>query len=624
MLKALSKSIVVSVLLLGISGVTISSYAFDKDKDYYCVQLISSPQVSPLVKTAKELSERYSDVRVEKIGSLYTLRVGFWNRVREGRSVLKELRRRFPTAFMRVCAYRPERWLFPTKVAEKWQEKVEETPVKPQKLKEEEKKDIVVQETQQEGSGDLLPDWLKEGILKIPRWFKQAIFSDEKPLDVAASESIKSAGESKDSFAEGSVFLKYYLNIYGRAADSLEQSGGCKLEGKDLVVKPGVKFAWSMTDKLSLWGDVRVGAAYQKFLETDRRKFWLDVRQLYISNRPIFDRNYYGYVFSVGRVLVSEPRGFWFYNSIDGIRVVYLSTLLSGSLWLGKRIKDVYVTNNEERNNISGYTYLVGTVDYQYRYRQHLHLFYIKEYRGNSASVGDTFDVWSPVKEKENLNWIGGRWTYSWNDKFERKSLDLWTDVGYMWGDRDILESVREGCTATSRVVSISSGSMDGGGFEIGGKYVDNDIGIGARVAGGTEYFYQPRLSSNREHLFGPNTIRYYGEYTNPDLTNTLIFSVFGGYQWKENHWIELNILKYNLVNKDQGTSFSRFFPSPNGKDGDLGWEIDFILEGEEKGLSSRWRYYLIGSYFEPGSAYDGVTEVDRSYGLFLNIKRYW
>jgi len=468
---------------------------------------------------------------------------------------------------------------------------------------------------------DLLPQWLRDGILELPKWFKQAVFSEDKPLDVAASESAGASG--RESFREGTLLLKYYVNLYTRVVDSLE-SGGCKLKGKDLVLKPGVRFAWSMTDELSLWGDLRVGGAYQEFLDTHRKKFWIDIRQLYVSNRPIFNPNYYGYVFSFGRVLISEPRGFWFYNSIDGIRLDYLSTLLSASLWLGKRISDVYVTNNEERSNVSGYTYLVGTVDYQYRYRQHIHLFYVKEYRGSSASVGDTFDVWSPIKEKENLNWIGGRWTYSREDKFERKSLNLWLDVGYMWGDKDVIYSLREGCTATSRVVSIASGSMDGGGFEIGGKYVDNDVGIGARLAGGTEYFYQPRLSSNREHLFGPNTIRYYGEYTNPDLTNTLIFSVFGGYQWKENHWIELNILKYNLVNKDLGTSFSRFFPSPNGKDGDLGWEIDFILEGEEKDLSSRWRYYLIGSYFEPGSAYEGVSEVDRAYGLFLNIKRYW
>ncbi|TCK05279.1 alginate export family protein [Phorcysia thermohydrogeniphila] len=618
MRKGLNKLALVFVFLLYFLTGEASSNSLSGDRDYYCVQLVTSPYPSQLVEMATELSGRFEDVRVEKIGSLYTLRVGFWDRVREGKDVLRELKRRFPSAFMRVCAYKPERWIFPSKVVRKREQEVEEV----ENRVPEEKSESVAQELHSEEEKEgVLPSWLREGILELPKWFKQAVFSEDKPLDVAASESAKSA--SSESFTEGALFLKYYLNLYARVADSLE-SGTCKLEGKDLVLKPGVKFAWSMTDKLSLWGDVRVGGAYQKFLDTHRKKFWLDIRQLYISNRPIFDPNYYGFVFSAGRVLVSEPRGFWFYNSIDGIRVDYLSTLLSGSLWLGKRINDVYVTNNEERSNISGYTYLVGTVDYQYRYRQHIHLFYVKEYRGSSASVGDTFDVWSPVKEKENLNWVGGRWTYSWDDRFEGRKVDLWLDVGYMWGDRDILETQRVGCTATSEVISVASASMDGGGFELGGKYIDNDVGIGARVAGGTEYFYQPRLSSNREHLFGPNTIRYYGEYTNPDLTNTLIFSVFGGYQWKENHWIELNILKYNLVNKDQGTSFSRYFPSPNGKDGDLGWEIDFILEGEEKGLSAKWRYYLIGSYFEPGSAYDGVSEVDRSYGLFLNIKRYW
>ena len=408
-------------------------------------------------------------------------------------------------------------------------------------------------------------------------------------------------------------------------ANSLEEPGGCKLKGEDFVLKPGLLFARKLSDNFTLWGEVRIGTAYQKFLETDRRKIWLDVRQFYISNRPIFDNtNYYNYLFSVGRILISEPRGFWFYNSIDGIRIDYLTTLLKSSFWLGKRINDVYVTNNEERNNISGYTYIAGMLDYQYRYRQHLQAFYVKEYRGSSSKPGDVFDIWSPVKERENLNWIGARWTYLREDIFKSRYFNLWLDLGYMWGNKDSICSIREDCTATGRVVSVTSDSANGIGFELGGKFINNNTGLGARIAGGSKDFYQPRVSSNRERLFGPNTIRYYGEFANPDLTNILVVGIFGGYQWKANHWLELNILKYDLMNPSAKVSLSRFLPLPNGESKDLGWEVDFILEGEEKKISSKWRYYLIGSYFKPGSAYSGVSKVDRAYGFFLDVKRNW
>jgi hypothetical protein len=102
------------------------------------------------------------------------------------------------------------------------------------------------------------------------------------------------------------------------------------------------------------------------------------------------------------------------------------------------------------------------------------------------------------------------------------------------------------------------------------------------------------------------------------------VIGLFGGYRVATSSWLEINLLKYVQLTPSARSPFSRYFTSPNGDERDLGWEIDLIFEGEEKSVFSKWRYYVVGSYFEPGSAYSGVDEGNGAYGLFVNLRRYW
>ena len=80
---------------------------------YYCVQVATDVSAQRLIKLAKEL-KGFPYVRVEKIGNFYTLRVGFDQTYREDKKLAREIKKRIHRkVFPRVCAYKPERWVYP-------------------------------------------------------------------------------------------------------------------------------------------------------------------------------------------------------------------------------------------------------------------------------------------------------------------------------------------------------------------------------------------------------------------------------------------------------------------------------------------------------------------------------
>ena len=79
-------------------------------EDYLCIQVASGRKPSWLIKLSKNL-KGLPFVRVEKIGKAYTLRVGFFKEKEKAKATLKEIKKRYPSAFLRTCAYRPKRWI---------------------------------------------------------------------------------------------------------------------------------------------------------------------------------------------------------------------------------------------------------------------------------------------------------------------------------------------------------------------------------------------------------------------------------------------------------------------------------------------------------------------------------
>ncbi len=90
---------------------TDNKLGLDSQRSYYCIQVASSKSEKDLIKLAQKL-EDYPFVRVEKIGSLYTLRVGFWESSKDASLILRSLKEKFRGPFLRICDYKPERWTY--------------------------------------------------------------------------------------------------------------------------------------------------------------------------------------------------------------------------------------------------------------------------------------------------------------------------------------------------------------------------------------------------------------------------------------------------------------------------------------------------------------------------------
>ncbi len=611
---------VLSVLLFIFIGIG-SSYSMS---GYYSIQIAAVVKKSSemnIIQTAKKIHTLYPATRVERDGGYYVLRIGLFKTRMEAERKLPAIRARFPDAFIKRCSYRPLAWIYPAP-HRKSGKKPDPSVSRP-------------------ASERLCPSSVCPKVTKS----KKVAVNIGKPEEELKKASMAVEGQSKETVKEKRIekeeqntesspstkkfFLEKYVFVDGYAVKGLDPKDMCRRNGSEITGRAGLRFAWQITNGISLWGDLFGGIGYQSFMHSNRKRGWFDVRYLYLSTKSVYEPDYHGYYGSLGRIPVIDKRGFWFYNYLDGIKGGYRSTLLNWFVFLGKRFEDSRFSNSEERINIQGYDYIVAHADYQYYYRHHLGGFYLFEHKSKFSNL-DGASVWKGVRNRESLNWLGIRLNGTFSAR--TSDVDYWFDLGYMWGKRGFATAAFKGCTAYKSVISTSYKSMKGFGVELGGKTVIGKTGLGARVAVGegsdtvshNRGFYLPKLSILRDKMFGFNRIRYYGELANPDLNNLLIISLFGGYNIYPDNWIEINLLKYLQYSKTGGVPFGRYFLAPNGSSRDIGYEMDLMLDGRIKTADAKWRYLLTGSLFIPGRAFNGMLDEKDAYGVFLKVKRYW
>lgn len=430
--------------------------------------------------------------------------------------------------------------------------------------------------------------------------------------------------------------LRKYIFLGALAIEGLKPYECCRRNGREVSAKIGFDLKLKFANHFGLLGNVNIGFSHQEYIKSDRNKYLIDLREFYVSTRDPFEPLLPGFILEAGRVPVREDKGFWYNNSLDGAKIRYHSTLLKSFIFFGTRLEDLRVSNTDEKNSLDEYNFIIGNINYQYHYNQILQLYYIKEYKDKKEKIGREFTVWESSKPYENLNWLGIGLGINKNLDYTENSnrFTIWGDLGYMWGKTEFVNLESENCNRADRKVkSAYAAKVKGLGGEVGGGYKKEKWGIGARFSAGegdknldknSRNFFQTRISHNRDTLFGPSTIKSYGYLTNPDLRNLYLVGVFGGVEVSKNIWFELNLLKYEQYAKANSVSFSKYFVSPNGKDSDLGWEADFIFEGEKKTDEAKWNFNVALSYFRTGDAFDGTTEVKDAYGVFMGIKRYW
>ncbi len=594
------------------------TYKPKKRVGFYCIQVMTDKNTDEISMVAKKYKHKnYPNVRIEKIGKNYVLRVGAFKKKKEGEVLLQKIRKKYKSAYIRRCLINlnGSATISPHNKIPKRYEKIKSVIGCPE--------------------NKLLIQTKLEKIKSKKFYWEQEYKVFDNKSKTQRDNSTQSYKNVDNKSSKIRFQVEKYAFVDGHTVQGMKEKGCCRKKGNEIIGKLGLRLKLKLAKRLGLWGDVRVGAGYQDYIHSYRTKFWFDISSLYLLTQDPFEPFYPGLDLQVGRIPISETRGFWYRNSLDSIRVKYQSTLLNGFVLFGTRFNDSRISNSEERNNIKDYFYLIGNLEHQYYYNHYISLFLMKEYKDKSDDIGEIKSVWDPVKPDRNLNWIGLRLIGNKNlkDEESKNKFSYWGDIAYMWGENQFVSSKALDCCSAYKIIEdYDYDDVSGWGGEAGLSYKKEIWGLGARLAIGQgedsnenlTVFFQPKTSNNKDKLFGPTTIRTYGELSNPDLTNLVLIGLFGGLEISEKTWLELNLLKYQQYRKSASTTFSKYLISPNGNSNDLGWEANLILEGEQRTKYAKWRYNVTGAYFQGGKAFDNVADIDNGYGLFLRIKRYW
>ena len=268
----------------------------------------------------------------------------------------------------------------------------------------------------------------------------------------------------------------------------------------------------------------------------------------------------------LGRIDFDEEREWLYDQNLDGARVFYFGSRLTVDFSVSTTLSDgkirdentvntmLYVSNDSARRHIAFYIIHRATDLVVQEQRTHTGLRSHGEWLPNSNS---------------------------------------WLEISYMSG--------KTGLTSTA-----------GWGFDIGNTWMAENgfnftvayaLGQGDKPQSETNNtFRQTGLQDNNARFAGVTSFRYYGELLDPELANLEIFTAGAGFRFKRKisvdlvgHYYEQNQLSRRLIDSD-------IDKRPNGRDRELGWEVDFILGWR---TNRNWDFEVIGAWFKPGAAFD-------------------
>ena len=124
----------------------------------------------------------------------------------------------------------------------------------------------------------------------------------------------------------------------------------------------------------------------------------------------------------------------------------------------------------------------------------------------------------------------------------------------------------------------------------------------GDRSGGTITEFRQTGLHDNDARLGGLAAVRYYGELFDPELSNLEVTTLAIARELVDDVSLELIGHTYRQSIPDNRVR-SDIDQRPNGIEKDLGWELDLVLAFRR---FRRWDVEIVGSHFEPGSAFPG------------------
>jgi len=330
------------------------------------------------------------------------------------------------------------------------------------------------------------------------------------------------------------------------------------------------------------------------FLNSDRQNppsEDLDVRisQLYFLAR---NSGVTGLAIQVGRQKFDEPREWLFDEYLDAIRIYYYA--LQPVVFETALIHSVFPLKEKYETWID----IFGQISWHFNRKSRLRGYVLL--RKDSDESRNREPVWFGAGCYANIQPLFKPWLelalLRGEDKSEKQRASA-LDVGATF-------KVMDNIFVPSITVSYAIGSGD----ETGGDGISNE-------------FRQTGYEDNVDYFGGVNTMHYYGEVLDPELSNLKVLTLGLSFKPIENGSVEVIYHSYRQNHADDKLRGELVDPTgnPSGINDDIGWELDFVI-----GLSNLWqRVDLSWVYglFYPGQAFNPYMEVASLNKLNLKIE---
>jgi alginate production protein len=367
----------------------------------------------------------------------------------------------------------------------------------------------------------------------------------------------------------------------------------------------------------------------------DRTAFQVDRDETWIY----FDRiGGTGFGLQFGNQNVSETREWWWDKDMDALRLYYNQGPLHFELTGGKQIGGESTRRSIAAEEDEIYRVL-GLGSWMWNSKQRLEFYAMKQWdRSTVETKNQIIHRNNRDAYDQDMAWFGGRaiGEVGFDDY---GSVTYWADVAGVYGKETVTDyssNVSDADDAEDlpdhqrRVAKVNRNDVSGWAFDVGAfwtipvKYEPTFTLSYARASGDSNpnddghngTFRQTGIQRNNWRFNGVNRFRIYGELLRPELSNIGIFTSAFGVRVLKNSSIEFIYHKYDQVVAQDFLRNANINEDPNGKNRDIGQEINVIANFRE------WKNLelgLEGAIFDPGAAFDKDNN-DLAWSIFFDF----
>ena len=353
----------------------------------------------------------------------------------------------------------------------------------------------------------------------------------------------------------------------------------------------------------------------------ERGQTWLYMSNLRQSNFSL----------QLGRQTLSDPRGWWWDDDLDAVRLHYDRRRLHAELAVAQEMGNISTDPAESDPEADNVLRLLGNIAWRWTKDHRLDGFFL--YQNDHSSRQPVGQLVKEDREDPSdaaLLWLGARASGEL-DLNHFGDLTYWLDGAWVSGHERLLNFKKDKQRQDHlRVSSLIERDVSGWGLDSGLSWktelpwrptltLSYAFGSGDRTPerGPDRAFRQTGIQDNKARFNGVNRFRYYGEVLRPELSNLHIWTAALGFRFWRASSIEFLYHFYRQVYPAPFLRDSKLDADPLGKGQTIGQEWDMVLGFHQ------WEHLeieLSAGLFRAGSAY-GPRSGETAYTTILKVK---